>query len=134
MYRVYCYFTINEENIEEFLNFIEYAKDSKIIAAFKKIIIHIDNNLINKNLIQNDEAGSKNFKALKDKVDILNTLKVSNYSVTPGKEQFLNLKFWEEMHVNTNVFKECEMILTDKVLYMIECFPLSDLLKGEYFT
>ena len=38
------------------------------------------------------------------------------------------------MHVNTNVFKECEMILTDKVLYMIECFPLSDLLKGEYFT
>jgi len=93
MYRVHCYFTINEENIEEFLNFIEYAKDSKIIAAFKKIIIHIDNNLINKNLIQNDEAGSKNFKALKDKVDILNTLKVSNYSVTPGKEQFLNLKF-----------------------------------------
>ena len=95
MFNTYCYLSITNSTIEEIISFVNYTKSSDILQEFKKIVIHLDKNLT-----------QENFDKIKGKIEGIDNENLSNYWVHPGQNNYLNLKYCEEMYVNTHVFKE----------------------------
>jgi hypothetical protein len=60
---------------------------------------------------------------------------ITNYDAKSSYPHYLKVKNLQFMYANAHMFENCKMIFnTNRVIDLVECFPMHDLLSGQYFT
>lgn len=123
LYKTYCFIPINNENINEAIEFLSYISHDKLIREFEKVVIHLSETL-----------SQDNFESMKGQIEELDRPNVTNYCLDISHQNILLMNNCEQLCINMHSFQDCRMTLNSKMFNLLDSFPLLDLLKGEHFT
>lgn len=124
MFNLKCFFSVEAYTLKITEQFWDYFIGKDDLPEFKSFIIKVDPRLT-----------QEEFESIQPKLEALDRLGLTQYDAKSSYPHYLRVKNLQFMYANSHSFEGCKMIFnTNRVIDLVECFPMHDLLSGQYFT